>query len=101
MASVETSPGQTRGPAARWLTEPAGQGALAAAALAVALVWSYWPTLEAMAERWWSDPQYSHGFLVPVFAAAVLWSRRARWAEARWRPSPAGLPILAAGLALR
>src|SRR5215211_9162772 len=25
-----------------------------------------------MAERWSSDPQYSHGFIVPVFALVVL-----------------------------
>src|SRR4051794_1484960 len=68
----------------------------AAGALTVALLWSYAPTLEAMVERWWSDPQYSHGFLVPVFAAAVLWSRRERWDAVRWQPSWWGLPVLAA-----
>jgi exosortase len=31
-----------------------------------------------MWERWAGDPQYSHGFLVPVFALVVLWSRRER-----------------------
>jgi exosortase len=101
MASVDTPPIPARGPAARWLDNPSRHGALATGCLAVALLWSYWPTLEAMADRWWSDPQYSHGFLVPVFAAAVLWSRRALWAAAPWRPSPLGLPVLLAGLGLR
>jgi exosortase len=38
--------------------------------------WAYWPTFGDMWDRWSTDPQYSHGFLVPVFALAVLWSRR-------------------------
>jgi exosortase len=45
-------------------------------ALALGLLWSYWTTLLTMAERWSNDPQYSHGFLVPVFAGVVLWHRR-------------------------
>ncbi len=76
-------------------------GSLTAGSLAVVLLWSYAPTLANMAERWWSDPQYSHGFLVPVFAAAVLWSRRALWAQAHWEPSWLGLPVLLIGLGLR
>jgi exosortase len=31
-----------------------------------------------MAERWHHDPQYSHGYLVPVFALVLLWLRRQR-----------------------
>jgi exosortase len=76
-------------------------GALTAGSLALALLWSYWPTLNTMVERWWSDPQYSHGFLVPVFAAAVLWSRRALWEAACWQPSWWGLPVLGAALTMR
>jgi exosortase len=29
-----------------------------------------------MESRWAQDPRYSHGFLVPAFAAYILWSRR-------------------------
>jgi exosortase len=47
------------------------------------LVWCYWPTLLSMADRWSHDPQYSHGFLVPVFAAVVLWHRRALLPDVR------------------
>ncbi len=42
----------------------------------VALLWAYAPTLSAMVQRWAEDPKYSHGFLVPIFAAVVLWVRR-------------------------
>jgi exosortase len=75
-------------------------GLSALAALTVCLLWAYWPTLETMAERWSSDPQYSHGFLVPVFAAVVLWYRRDRFPAGRLAPSWWGLPWLLTGLAL-
>lgn len=76
----------------------ANQAALATAGLAVVFLWSYWPTLERMAERWSNDPQYSHGFLVPIFAAVVLWSRRQGLKELTIRPCWWGLLVLALGL---
>ena len=59
------------------------------ALLAVALLWSFWPTLGFLAERWSSDPQYSHGFLVPIFAAVVLARRPKPWPMGK--PEPLGL----------
>src|SRR5947209_2831221 len=64
------------------------------------IVWSYWPTLAEMAERWRTDPQYSHGFLVPLFSAYLLWSRRGLLTGPQ-RGSWAGLAIVLGGLALR
>src|SRR4051812_3618710 len=74
---------------------------LTAGGLAGALGWGWWATLQTMAERWAAGPQYTHGFLVPLFAAVVLWSRRGQLAGVRWQPSPWGLPLLAGGLGLR
>src|SRR5262245_4288184 len=37
----------------------------------------YWPTLQKLVTDWWDDPNYSHGFLVPVFTAYLIWQRRA------------------------
>lgn len=39
--------------------------------------WAFLPTLELMADKWSSDPQYSHGFLVPLFSAYLLWRTNA------------------------
>ena len=50
---------------------------LPAVALACAL-WSYWTTLGDVTWRWGHDPQYSHGYLVPAFAAVLLYLRRGR-----------------------
>ncbi len=75
--------------------------ALLGAALTGCLLWAYWPTLATMAERWSTDPQYSHGFLVPVFALIVLWARRDRFPRGELTPSWWGVPLLLAGVALR
>jgi exosortase len=64
------------------------------------LAWSYWSTLLTMEDRWSHDPQYSHGFLVPLFAGVVLWHRRdlvpRNLATSWW-----GLAWLLGGMAMR
>jgi exosortase len=69
-------------------------------AIGAILLWSYWPTLAVMADKWQTDPQYSHGYLVPAFAATLLWLRRSRIKEVRLVPSPTGLALIALGIAL-
>ena len=66
-----------------------------------ALLWAFWPTLLDLAQTWSTNPQYSHGFLVPVFAGFLLWLRRDRLDLAALKPSWWGLPLVAAGIALR
>ncbi len=63
--------------------------------------WAYWTTLSDMAQRWAHDPQYSHGYLVPLFAAVLLWLRRGMLADAALRPTWWGALLLGAGIALR
>ena len=65
------------------------------------LAWAFWPTLVELVQTWNGNPQYSHGYLVPVFAVVLLWLRRKRLDAAALRPSVWGLGVLAAGLALR
>jgi hypothetical protein len=69
-------------------------------ALLLALVWAYWNTLSDAA-RSWDNPKYSHGYLVPLFTAALIWMRREPFGKvassARW----AGVGMIAAGLAMR
>ncbi len=73
----------------------------AIAFLGLCLLWSYWPTLRELGERWADDPQYSHGYLVPAFALYLLWRQRARLAGGASRPSWWGVGLILAGLALR
>ena len=63
--------------------------------LAAAVVWAYWPSLAAMRGRWSSDPQYSHGYVVPLFAIALLYLRRGILTDAplpttNWWANPLG-----------
>jgi len=55
--------------------------------------------LQELAERWGSDPQYSHCALVPLVAAFVLFTRRHSLPPAR-RSSLLGAGLVTAGLAL-
>jgi exosortase len=75
--------------------------ALGAVLLALCFFWSYWPTLGNLVERWSSDPQYSHGFLVPCFALVVLWARRGMLNSRRRMPAWPGLGLLAGAVVLR
>src|SRR5712691_10151975 len=66
-----------------------------AALLATAFVWAYWPTLNDLGKRWHTDPQYSHGFLVPLFAAFLLWQRRNRLRSTICQPTWLCAPFFA------
>jgi exosortase len=74
--------------------------ALVAVTVVAALLWAHWPTLSDLARRWTHDPQYSHGYLVGVFALYLAWSRRDCFDRAALRPSWWGLALLALGQAL-
>jgi exosortase len=73
---------------------------LAVLGVVIGLLWAYWPTLGGMARRWASDPQYSHGYLVPLFAVGLLWVRRERLATVAFAPSWWGVALITAGLGL-
>ncbi len=66
----------------------------------VLLALAYWPVVSYLVENWWIDPNYSHGFLVPLVTAWLLWSRRRRLAAAAGNPSPWGLLVVGLGLVL-
>jgi exosortase len=65
-----------------------------------AVVWAYWPVLTQMADRWANDPQLSHGWIIPLIAAYLLWDRRARLAGRPPAPANWGLSIAVVGFAV-
>lgn len=71
------------------------------AALAAFTTWAYWSALTKAAERWANDPQYSHGYLIPLFAGYLLYHRRALLPAGPFAGSWWGLLPLAAAVALR
>ncbi len=47
-----------------------------AGALAAAMVWTYWLVIPGLVAQWWNEPEYSHGFLVPVISGYLIWTKR-------------------------
>lgn len=64
----------------------------------VLTLWLYGPTLAHLVGQWWQDPNFSHGFFVPLFSAFVVWQERARLSRIPLSPSWSGVPILALGM---
>jgi exosortase len=58
----------------------------------------FWPAIRELVGVWASDPNFSHGFLVPAIAAFSLHSRRRQIAVLPARKSLAGLAVLVASL---
>jgi exosortase len=56
-----------------------------------ALAWVFWPSFVTLLSRWSRDPQYTHGYVVPLFAALVLYLRRDRFPG--FKPSYDGVGV--------
>jgi exosortase len=69
-----------------------------AVVIAGVLLWLYMPTLAHLVAQWWNDPNYSHGFFVPLFSAFVIWQERNKLGALNLRPSWSGLLFLGFGL---
>ncbi len=63
-----------------------------------ALVWTYWLVIPALVAQWWNEPEYSHGFLVPVIAGYLAWNKRDTLKALPLTPGYWGLALM--GLAL-
>lgn len=51
--------------------------------------------------RWWDDPNYSHGFFVPLFSLYFLHQNRSQLAATPWHGSVTGLPIILLAAAVK
>lgn len=72
------------------------QGAL----LVAVLIGLYYPVLWRLVRQWYDDGDYSHGFLVPLLSAYLIWQRRDKLAEVARKPSNAGLLVVLFSLSL-
>ena len=70
------------------------------AVIAGLLLWLYYPTVSHLIRQWWTDPNFSHGFFVPLFSAFVIWQERSRLIHLSLRPSWWGMLLLGLGLSL-
>lgn len=77
----------------RTLILPVGFGLL--------LLWAFAPTFAELAHSWSTDPEYSHGYLVPGFALVLLWLRRERFTTLVSGCSAWGLAFVGLGVLIR
>ncbi len=69
-----------------------------ALACAVALVVIFRDGLWLMVQ-WWEEPEYQHGYLIPLVALYLLWARASELRVTPTEPSGVGLLLVALGLA--
>jgi exosortase len=80
----------------RW--HPAFRAGLVVLVLLGLLTSLYAGILRDLAWQWWDDPNYTHGFLVPLFSGILIWQRRQQLASLPANGSWIGLPVLLAGI---
>lgn len=77
---------------------PGPRGIVAAVAVIALVVLVYQQTFVTLWRTWQTNPNYSHGYLIPPVVAFLLWRERRRFSEARERGSVFGLVLI--GIAL-
>jgi len=60
----------------------------------------YYRVLAKLVTDWWQIPDFSHGFLVPVFAAYLVWDKRESLLATKVVPTWSGVAVVALGLAV-
>jgi exosortase len=60
----------------------------------------YAPVLKLLVWQWYNDPDYSHGFLVPVLSAYLIWARRDKLQGIVRKPSASGMVVVLLSLGL-
>lgn len=60
----------------------------------------YYPMLAPLAYQWRTELDYSHGPLIPLVSAYLLWRQRERFRHCRIAPSVFGYLVIVAGVAL-
>lgn len=66
----------------------------------ILLIIIYLPALIDLVGAWWTDGNYSHGFLIPLVSAWLLWKKRDELKEIATRVDSRGLIIVALGMLL-
>jgi exosortase len=66
--------------------------------IAAGFIWLYFRTLSGLVSDWSSDPNFSHGFLIPVISLYMVWYKKDQLREIPRQPSLIGLGIIVLGL---
>lgn len=93
LQAVQAQPAPTPSskPAVHWVQ---------AAILGLLILSLYYAVLGKLVRDWWSDPNFSHGFFVPLFSAYLLWEKRAQLRALPVRPSWVGAILIAGSMGM-
>jgi exosortase len=86
-------------PQSPWVVRPV-TSAWRIALLGALVALLYCPVLAKLVKDWWQIPDFSHGFLVPIFVAYLVWTKRDTLRATRLKPSWAGVVVVALAMAL-
>ena len=89
---------QTRtAPSGSWRTRYS-QFALGSTVICLLIAAVYYHVLVKLVADWWQSPDFSHGFLVPPFAAYLVWEKRKTLRGIKIAPCWSGIAVIALGL---
>jgi len=71
---------------------------LAVVPLLALFFWTYWPIIPGLVAQWWNEPDYSHGFLIPLISLGFVWFRRNQIASIEMQRGYSGLMIMTTAL---
>jgi len=60
----------------------------------------YYQVLAKLVTDWWQIPDFSHGFLVPLFSAYLIWEKRKTLRGIQLAPSWSGIAVIVLGLVI-
>ena len=81
-----------------WRSPPLAWGAIALTALAMLVAFS--DGLRNLLDRWATQEEYSHGYIIPLLCLYFIWLKRSDLERLRFEPRLWSLLIVAAGIAL-
>ncbi len=66
----------------------------------IALILVYLPVIYELVLTWYGDPNYSHGFLVPIISGYLIWKKRQELSEIEKSTQNSGLILIVVGILL-
>lgn len=70
------------------------------ALIALALIAVYYSVAFKLLQDWYEIPDYSHGFLVPLFSIFLIWDQRKTLSALPVKPTWGGLPLVVVALSV-
>jgi len=91
---------ETRHEQSRERAQPGLRGLAIVLSLSALVLALYWKVLPPLVAQWRDDPNYSHGFLVPLFSLYLIWRGRAVLAALPRNGVLLGLVVVVLGIGL-